>query len=121
MLIESIVIGLGIILAAVANALIQGRWHLKPKISDYQVTVLGKTEDAETVQISFPLLKGESFDDWKEKLRIGYEIREERLKFQNERMLRLEEEAKKIREAARDAKIQLVKGTPPETKEPVQN
>lgn len=66
--------------------------HIKPRKSFAQVAIIGRTEEGETVQLTVTLFDDETPGVWDQKLNTAYELREKRLKFQNERMLALHAE-----------------------------
>lgn len=92
---EALIVAVGIVLAAVIYAASKSRYHVKPRVAFAQAAVVGKTEDSETVQFTATLFEDETPGQWDEKMTKLYELREKRLKFQNERMMALQEEAKK--------------------------
>lgn len=116
-MVSASIIALGIILAAVIYTKGQERWHIKPKIGKYQVNVVGKTEEAESVTISLTIFPDDSPQTVKEKLQGAFDIREERLGFQNQRMLDLQAEHKKGLERARDEKLKQVEAEQAKAKE----
>lgn len=101
------IIGASIVLSALIISLFQKSYHLKPRVSFATAVVFGKTEDSETVQFSTNLMTDETSGQWDEKLTKLYELREKRLKFQNQRMVDLQEE---VLRNARKAKEEIEAG-----------
>lgn len=91
----------GFIYASVRyDASIKEKYNVKPRHAFAQVAVIGRTEDAETMQITATLFHDEDSATWKAKLNKVFEIREERLKFQNERLVELQKESEERRKEA---------------------
>lgn len=95
-MISAIVIALSILGAAYLCT----KNSVKPRIAFAQVSVLGTTEQSEQVHLTATLFDDESPAEWQVKLNKLYGIREDRLKFQNERMIEIHEKVKKEREVA---------------------
>lgn len=66
----------------------------------FLVHVQGRTESNEHMDFAVSLYADESVGAWKEKLGQAFELREWRLKFQNERMLDLERQIAEENEKA---------------------
>lgn len=81
-----IIAALILALALIYNVKSKEKYHLRPRTSWAQVTVIGRTEDSETTQITTTLLADESTDEWNDKINWVYAEREKRLKYQNERI-----------------------------------
>lgn len=107
-MISALIIATGIVLAAFVYTKGQERWHVKPRMGKFQVNVVGRTEDAETMTISYTLFGDETAEQHNEKIQKAFELREARLKFQNERMLELQAKHKEGLEKARDERLKLV-------------
>lgn len=87
---------LGLVLIALAIAfwaVTQKSFHVKPRAALMQVTVAGSTEESEQMHMVLTLFTDESPEEQSAKLRAAFELREIRLKFQNERMIALREAA----------------------------
>lgn len=108
---EMLVLGICIVLAAVVIAKSQERYHIKPRISRFNITVLGRTEQDEQMTIQFPIFVDEGVESAKAKLADAFAIRESRLKEQNERLLAAQEEHKRGLEMARDEKLRQIKAS----------
>lgn len=106
---ESIIIGISIVLASIIYGWMQSKWHVKPKISRYSVNIVGRTEESESMTITFPVFVDETPTETAAKLNQAFKIREDRLTFQNQRLLAIQEEHKKGLEKARDERLKLVK------------
>ncbi len=72
---------------------------VKPRTAFAQVAIIGQTEQSETMQLTATLFADESDLVWDAKLKKLFELREARLKFQNERIQRITEEVKAEKEA----------------------
>ncbi len=72
----------------------------KPRPGFAQIAIVGQTEQSETMQLTATLFDDESRDAWDHKLKTLFEMREARLKFQNERIHMITEEVRKEKEAA---------------------
>lgn len=81
---------------------------VKRKVA-YVVHVQERTEEAETLDFAVHLFDDESPQDWAFKLERAYSIAEARRKYQNERMLKLYEEAKKKAEEEKASNITQLK------------
>jgi hypothetical protein len=111
------IIALGIVIAAVFSAWFKSRYHMKPKLAFATATIVGKTEESESMQFTTQLFEDESPLIWKGKINQLLEMREERLGFQNTRiaeihkqqMQALEEEKAKILAEDQAKKPTLVK------------
>lgn len=106
-LLSASVIALAIVLSALSKLL----YHVRPKIGFAQVSIGGNTDsDGEAFQATITLFHDENPVIWRNKLLQAYELKEWRLKMQNERMLEVQEEAKKaFEEAKAQGKINVVK------------
>lgn len=114
MIIAALILGLCIVAAAWISSL----KHVKPRMAFAQVTLLGQTEQSETMQLSATLFADEPEGVWQEKIAKVCELRESRLKFQNERILAATKAFKEEQETGAKAKelakagLSLVKETP---------
>lgn len=97
--------------AIIISALTRLIYHVRPKKAFAQVVVGGVTDsDGEAFQATLTLFPDETPNQWRKKLLQVYELREWRLKYQNERMLQIQEEAKRqFEEAKACGQIQAVK------------
>jgi len=82
-------------LAVIYYAKSKAQYHVKPRPLFAQITIVGKTEDVETMQLTASLFQDEDEAIWNTKLKKLFEMRESRLRFQNERMMEIQEEMKK--------------------------
>lgn len=94
MSLEMILLPISIAFAAIYYAYSKSKYHVKPRALFAQVALIGRTEDSETLQITVSLFQDETQAVWDDKLKKVFEMRESRLKFQNERMLEIAAEAK---------------------------
>ncbi len=95
MIIEALIIALAIGLAVVFYTKSLRQYNVKPRIALAQFTVLGKTEESEQVHIATTIFKDESHEEVKAKLDAMYKIREDRMQYQNERMIELQDQIRK--------------------------
>ena len=94
----SIYLSVAIVLAALTRLF----YHVRPKAGFAQVTIGGHTaSDGEAFQATVTLFKDECQSSWRNKLLAVYELKEWRLKYQNDRMQALEDQAKKDFEEAK--------------------
>ncbi len=91
-----LVLAAAIVLAAIIHSVSKSRYHVKPRLAFAQAAVVGKTEDSETVQLTTTLFEDETVEEWDEKMDKLYDLREKRLKHQNERMIEIQAEAKRV-------------------------
>lgn len=91
---DYILLPLSIVFAAIYYAYSKSKYHVKPRTAFASVSLIGRTEDSETLQITISLFNDENQAEWEKKLKTIFEMRETRLRFQNERMLAIQEEAK---------------------------
>lgn len=89
MVLAAIVLGLCIVLAA----LIQRSYHVKPRMAKCQVTILGTTEQNEQFHAATTLFEDETAGQQWEKLQSMWDLREQRLGFQNKRAMDLFKES----------------------------
>lgn len=68
------------------DASVKEKYNIKPRTAFAQVAVIGRTEDAETMQITATLFHDEDSATWQAKLNKVFELREQRLEFQNNRL-----------------------------------
>lgn len=108
MILEAAIIGLGIVLAAWLYTRGQERWHIKPRLAKYQVNVVGKTEDSESMTISCTVFNDDPEDVVKAKIDGAFLLREARLQYQNERILALQKEHQAGLERARDERLKKI-------------
>lgn len=112
-LLSALIIGLSIFLSIAYKTHVQEKFNVKPRHAFAQVAVIGRTEDSETMQITATLFHDEDQKTWDAKLNTVFEMRESRLKFQNERLLKLQEEAEAVRKEAeaalKDGSLKIVK------------
>lgn len=112
MILEAIILGIFVFAGLFAAAKVQASYHVKPRLSLFSVNVAGRTEESEQMSIQFPVFVDESRDEVNAKLQAAFKIREDRLKFQNERILELTKanlEAAKKEEAEKKAGLSVVK------------
>lgn len=113
MILAALILGLCIIAASVYKTRTSEKFNVKPRHAFAQVAVIGRTEDSETMQITATLFHDEDVSSWDAKLKTVYELRESRLKFQNERLLKMQEEAEAVRKEAeaalKDGSLKMVK------------
>lgn len=100
MSLEMLMLPISIAFAAIYYAYSKSKYHVKPRTSFAQVALIGRTEDSETLQITVSLFNDETPFQWDQKLKTIYELREKRLKFQNERIQELQKEIAAQREEA---------------------
>lgn len=100
------IIALAIIVATIINAYSKSTYHVKPRLAFAQVTVLGQTENSETMQITATLWKDETAAQHNATVTHLCEIREARLAFQNQRMVDLQAQVQKDVE---DSKLKVSK------------
>lgn len=89
MTLAAIIVGICLIL----SELIKRSYHMKPRMSLAQFTVQGNTEEGEVVGFSAQLFVDETPGQHTEKMQRLYALREERLRFQNERLIKAQKEA----------------------------
>ena len=98
-------IAIAIVIASLVYAYASGRFNIKPRLALYQLTVLGRTEENETLQISFPVFVDETPKETADKLNGAFKLREDRLQFQNQRLIKLQEEQMKLAEEAKKLQV----------------
>jgi len=81
---------------------------IKRKVS-YTVHIQERTEEAETLDFAVHLFDDESMQDWAFKLERAYSIAEARRGYQNDRMLKLIEDAKKKAAKEKESNITPLK------------
>lgn len=81
---------------------------IKRKVA-YTVHIQERTEEAETLDFAVHLFDDESLQDWSFKLERAYSIAESRRSYQNERMLKLIEDAKKKAAKEKESNITPLK------------
>ena len=105
---EALILGAGLIIAAIVYVKGQEKFHLKARPGKYSVSVSGRTEDSETMTIVCTIFADDTEEQVKEKIEGAFDLRERRLEFQNNRMLALQEAHKAGLEKARDERLKLV-------------
>lgn len=70
-----------------AASWISAERHLKQRPGFAQVTLLGQTEQSETMQFTATLFADETTEAWRKKIKTICELREERLQYQNQRII----------------------------------
>lgn len=102
-----LVLGIFILLSVCINSWSQSRYHVRPRPAFATVTINGITEQSEQMQFTTTLFEDEGEIRWDEKIQKLLLMRESRLQFQNERLLKLqaevEAEQKKAKEEAKAA------------------
>jgi len=91
----ALILGVSIILATIIKF-----YQPKSKRALVQVNISGITDhDGEQMHLTTTLLEGESVDEWQQKILAACELREWRLRFVNQRMLKIQEDLKAVKEA----------------------
>lgn len=99
LILGALIISIGIIASAWLSAKSKAQYHIKPKLSFAQVTIVGRTEESETMQLTTSLFEDETEEVWMGKINKLLTMREDRLGLQNNRMMAIQEEQKKLIEA----------------------
>ncbi len=89
MIIAAVIVGVCLVI----SELIKKSYHVKPRHALAQFSVQGQTEQSEIVSLTSTLFVDETPGQHREKMDVLYAMREERLKFQNDRMMALQKEA----------------------------
>lgn len=111
MILAALILATGLVIFGLIEAKSKEKYHLKPKLAAHEVVILGVTQDGENMQIVTKLLDEETPAQHAAKLAYAFKMREDRLQFQNERMQRIEKEAKENFEKAKaEGKITNIKG-----------
>lgn len=84
-------LALVILACFIVHTVLQER--VKRKVS-YTVHVQERTEEAETLDFAVHLFEDETAGKWQEKLNVAFDVAEGRRKFNNERILKMQEDAK---------------------------
>lgn len=100
MILSAIILGAFLLLAVIYDANLKKKYNVKPRIAFASVSVAGRTEDSETMQMTATLFQDETAAECQAKLDRLFEMRETRLKFQNERLIKLQEEVQKSKDEA---------------------
>lgn len=105
---EALILGVGLIIAALIYVKGQEKFHLKARPGKYSVSIAGRTEDSETMTIVCTIFQDDTEEQIKEKIEGAFAMREARLSFQNQRLLDLQAAHKAGLEKARDEKLKAV-------------
>ncbi len=98
---EALIIGIAIVLAALTRLF----YHIRPRMALATVSLGAPTTGTgEQMQFTVSLLKDESKDVWDEKIATCFKLLEERIGFQNERFIKLQEEQAKLHALSEEAK-----------------
>lgn len=81
MILAASILGLAILLAA----LVQRSYHVKPRMALAQVAIGGITAEGEQISLTTTLFEDETDGVWSERLQKLWDLRESRVKFQNDR------------------------------------
>ena len=81
MILAASILGLAILLAS----LIQRSYHVKPRMAHAQVAIGGITAEGEQISLTATLFEDETTGIWQERLQTLWDLRESRVKFQNDR------------------------------------
>lgn len=103
LLIGLTLVAVGVFLGLRHVAETQKSFHMKPRLGFAQVTVVGNTENSEQMSLTATLFNDESPEEWKKKMEVIFKLREERLHFQNQRMLELQAESIRLANEAKEA------------------
>ena len=109
MILEALIVGVGLVLAALVYTKGQERWHIKPKVAKYSINVVGRTEESENMSITCTVFGDETEQQITDKLETAYAIREKRLEFQNNRLLAAQAAHKAGLEKVRDERLKASK------------
>lgn len=109
MILEALVVGAAIVLAAVVYTKGQERWHVKPRLSKYSINIMGRTEESENMSITLPVFVDEPEEETTAKLEHAFKIREKRLEFQNNRLLEAQKAHQAGLEKVRDERLKAAK------------
>lgn len=103
MIIASLILSAAIVFSVLYDAHVKKAYNVKPRIALASVSVAGKTEDSESMQMTATLFTDESSSDWQAKLDTLFKIRENRLEYQNQRIIELTRTAQERKEEAEKA------------------
>lgn len=91
MILEAAIVGLAIVIAALSR----GIWHVRPRKAFCQITVVGVTDvDGEQFHLTGTLFEDESEERRNQKVNEICEIRSNRLRAINEKMIQIQAQAK---------------------------
>lgn len=105
---EALILGVGLIIAAIVYVKGQEKFHLKARPGKYSVSISGRTEDSETMTIVCTIFQDDTAEQVQEKIDGAFAMRESRLSFQNQRLIDLQAAHKAGLEKARDDKLAAV-------------
>jgi hypothetical protein len=105
MILEALVVGAAIVLAAFVYTKGQERWHVKPRLSKYSINIMGRTEESENMSITLPVFVDETDEEVSKRLESAFLIREKRLEFQNNRLLEAQKAHQAGLEKVRDERL----------------